>query len=139
MASGIGRKKETMTREKVIENKLRRMAERQGLKLRKSRRRDERALDYGTYWLVDLQTNSVEVGGTYGASLDEVGDALFEGLSEDELSEEVRRIRSRILETETRARTVLATTPDGPDRERAEKILEELDNLALVWRVVARD
>jgi hypothetical protein len=33
--------------EKVRENRLRRMAERQGLALRKSRRRDPRAIDYG--------------------------------------------------------------------------------------------
>jgi hypothetical protein len=41
------------TQEKVRENRLRRMATRQGLQLVKSRRRDPRALDYGTYWLVD--------------------------------------------------------------------------------------
>jgi hypothetical protein len=35
------------------EMKLRRMAARQGLALVKSRRRDPRALDFGTYWLVD--------------------------------------------------------------------------------------
>lgn len=51
-----------MTEEKVRENRLRRMAERQGLALRKSRRRDERALDYGRYMLVDERTNAVVVG-----------------------------------------------------------------------------
>jgi hypothetical protein len=35
------------------------MAARQGLQLIKSRRRDPRALDYGTYWLVDA--SGVEV------------------------------------------------------------------------------
>jgi hypothetical protein len=38
--------------EKVRENRLRRMAERQGYKLEKSRRRDPRATDYGLYRLV---------------------------------------------------------------------------------------
>jgi hypothetical protein len=38
--------------DKIRENRLRRMAERQGLKLRKSRRRDPHALGYGTYDLV---------------------------------------------------------------------------------------
>ena len=47
------------TTEKVRENRLRRMASRQGLQLMKSRRRDPRALDYGTYWLVDA--SGVEV------------------------------------------------------------------------------
>jgi hypothetical protein len=38
--------------EKVRENRLRRMAARQGLALRKPRRRDTRALDYGELWLL---------------------------------------------------------------------------------------
>ena len=38
--------------EKVRENLLRRMAERQGYEFHKSRRRDPRAVDYGTYRLV---------------------------------------------------------------------------------------
>jgi hypothetical protein len=42
----------TEKEEKVRENRLRRMAERQGLRLVKSRRRDPRALDYGEYWLM---------------------------------------------------------------------------------------
>jgi hypothetical protein len=42
----------TNTTEKVRENRLRRMADRQGLALRKSPRRDPRALDYGVYRLV---------------------------------------------------------------------------------------
>ncbi len=67
-----------MSEAKVRENRLRRSAERQGLKLQKSRRRDPRALDYGTYWLVDIMTNSVTVGGSNGASLEEVESALTE-------------------------------------------------------------
>ena len=43
----------TTTTEKVRENRLRRMADRQGLTLRKSPRRDPRALDYGVYRLVN--------------------------------------------------------------------------------------
>jgi hypothetical protein len=37
--------------ERTRYQRLRRMAERQGLQLRKSRRRDPRALDFGDYWL----------------------------------------------------------------------------------------
>ncbi len=37
--------------QKVRENRLRRMAERRGLTVRKSRRRDPAALDYGHIWL----------------------------------------------------------------------------------------
>jgi hypothetical protein len=43
-----------VTAEKVRENRLRRMAERQGLELRKSRRRDPRAKDYGRWYIVDV-------------------------------------------------------------------------------------
>jgi hypothetical protein len=61
--------------EKVRENRLRRMAERQGLRLEKSRRRDVRAINYGTYWLVYADRNGVAFGDTnngYGMSLDEI-------------------------------------------------------------------
>jgi hypothetical protein len=50
------------TQEKVRENRLRRMAERQGLRLVKSRRRDRRAIDYGLYTLVSDRTNTVVAG-----------------------------------------------------------------------------
>lgn len=67
---------------KVKETRLRRTAERQGLVLSKSRRRDPRALGYGTYGLADAQTNTLVVGDVhtgYGLSLDEVERALTEG------------------------------------------------------------
>jgi uncharacterized Zn finger protein (UPF0148 family) len=48
--------------EKVRENRLRRMADRQGLTLVKSRRRDPRALDFGRFMIVNKQTNTVEAG-----------------------------------------------------------------------------
>jgi hypothetical protein len=52
------------------------MADRQGLALHKSRTRDPRAVDYGGYMLVHLDTNAVAYGtGTIGrptATLDEI-------------------------------------------------------------------
>jgi hypothetical protein len=48
--------------DKVHENRVRRMAERQGLRLQKSRRRDPRALDYGVYMLIDNATDLVVSG-----------------------------------------------------------------------------
>lgn len=51
-----------MTTEKSRETRLRRMADRQGLRLEKSRRRDPRAVDFGAYMLVDMQTNAVVAG-----------------------------------------------------------------------------
>lgn len=66
---------------KVRENRLRRMAERQGLRLMKSRRRDPRAWGYGTYMLVDADTGVVAfadwaVGRGYGLSLDDIEEFL---------------------------------------------------------------
>jgi hypothetical protein len=62
---------------KVRENRLRRAAERQGLRLVKSRRRDPRSIDYGKYMLLDVQTNGVVYGlipggSTMAADLDDV-------------------------------------------------------------------
>ena len=57
--------------EKVYENRLRRMAERQGLALRKSRRRDPLALDYGAYWLVDMRSDAT-VTPEEGVSLEDI-------------------------------------------------------------------
>ena len=48
-----------MEKEKVHENKLRRMAQRQGLILQKSRRRDPNAHGYGLYALIDAGTGGV--------------------------------------------------------------------------------
>ena len=55
--------------EKVREIRLRRMAERQGLTLSRSRRRDPRALDYGKYW---LRKGDQLVTAEEGISMDEV-------------------------------------------------------------------
>jgi hypothetical protein len=73
--------------DKVRENRVRRMAERQGLQLVKSRTRDPRALDFGSYMLLD--GDRIILGGTRrklgrkfrrgtGASLDQI-EAFLEG------------------------------------------------------------
>ncbi len=74
-----------MKDEKVRENRLRRMAERQGLKFHKSRTRDPHALDYGKYWLTDVRSNFVVFGELPGewrgtaANLDDIERYLTEG------------------------------------------------------------
>jgi hypothetical protein len=65
------------TDDKVRENRLRRMAERQGLILQRSRRRDPRATEYGMYRLLDAETGApASVGDTFRLSLDEIEETL---------------------------------------------------------------
>ena len=64
---------------KVRENRVRRIAERRGFKLTKSRRRDPQAIDFNGYMLADAFTNAAVVGFlpyAYSASLDEVEEFL---------------------------------------------------------------
>jgi hypothetical protein len=63
--------------ERVRENRLRRAAARQGLQLAKSRARDPKALGFGTYALMNPQTNAVvhadhTLQSGYGLTLDGV-------------------------------------------------------------------
>lgn len=69
---------------KVVENRARRIAQRQGLRLVKSRRRDPQAIDYGTYMLVD-DRNRV-VGGAERMNFGEVIAYLTSG------AEAIRRL-----------------------------------------------
>jgi hypothetical protein len=62
---------------KVHENRLRRWAGRQALRLEKSPRRDYRAIDYGKYRLVDLGTGEVvdrksKRASTFASTLDDI-------------------------------------------------------------------
>jgi hypothetical protein len=62
-------------KDQVRENRARRMADRQGLRLEKSRRRDSKALTFGTYQLVDQISNVLVMGDAnrgYGLDLDAV-------------------------------------------------------------------
>jgi hypothetical protein len=61
-----------MSTEKVRENRLRRMARRQGFALRKSRTRDPYAISFGRYWLVDVELNAAMVGDQWGVDLDAI-------------------------------------------------------------------
>lgn len=63
-----------MSTEKIKENLLRRISKRQGLELQKCRRRDRRAIGFGTWQLVDHGGRLVLGDDTfgYGASLEDV-------------------------------------------------------------------
>lgn len=50
----------TSSYQKAVENRLRRVAERQGLTLRKRRKRDRRATDYGTWYLERVGAEETE-------------------------------------------------------------------------------
>lgn len=83
-----------MSGEKVRENRLRRMAERQALELRKIRRRDPRAVDFGRWWIVDTRTGAVATflqGDEYGLTLDEVEEWLMSDPSERATSPLIER------------------------------------------------
>lgn len=65
--------------DKVRENRLRRMADRQGLVLEKCRRRDPLAIGFGTFMLIDAGTGAVVASGLpggYGLTLADVEEHL---------------------------------------------------------------
>ncbi len=57
---------------KAREARARRQAGAQGLHVTKSRRRNESALDFGSYWLVNTSGNWLVLGGDYGVGLNDV-------------------------------------------------------------------
>lgn len=78
-----------IVREKVRENRLRRMADRQGFALTKSRRRDPRAADFGRYFIADARTNLL-LTPEFGLDLDDVERWLTEGATRGDLAEHFR-------------------------------------------------
>lgn len=71
--------------ESVYENRLRRIADRQRYRLEESRRRDERAITFGLYRLVDLLTGDIigaglldQPPGGFGLELSDVAANLFD-------------------------------------------------------------
>ena len=63
----------------VRENRLRRIAERRGYKLKKSPRRDPLAVDFGLYHLISADTDdevAVPASSVHGATIDEIEEFL---------------------------------------------------------------
>jgi hypothetical protein len=119
----------TSTSEKVRENRLRAMAERQGLALHKSRRRDPRAIDFDRWMVVDSFTNDVltgtEVTGRQNMDLDQV--EAF--LTEDRPMAELKRAawayhESRGAEDEQLRRLVPEVTKAGMSPEAVAGVTE---------------
>jgi hypothetical protein len=72
----------TERQHKTYETRCRRAADRQGLQLEKSRARDENAIDFGTYRLVDQRSGAVamrawDLPGSFGANLGDIASYLF--------------------------------------------------------------
>jgi hypothetical protein len=64
-----------MSAEKIRENRLRRVLQRRGYQLQKSKRRDPNAFDFGGYMIIDPQTGAVVAGGSprpFSLDLDDV-------------------------------------------------------------------
>lgn len=118
--------------DKVKENRVRRLAARQGLLLVKSRRRDPNAFDFGGYMLVDAETNGVVAGsspGVFSLSLDD---------AEARLAREVRPVHPNLVPflRDLRRRIVLA-------RERIEMMksgkMSVRENTGTGWTDVTGD
>jgi hypothetical protein len=65
--------------EKTRENRLRRLAARQGLAIRKSRSRTPQSIEYGGYMIINPYRNSVEAGGhphSFAMGLDDIEEYL---------------------------------------------------------------
>lgn len=86
-----------MNEEKILENRLRLIAQRRGLLLQKSRRRDTNALDYGRFMLVDFASNTVVAGGepyAYSLSLADVEALLTQPASRPPVKLNFQRSRA---------------------------------------------
>jgi hypothetical protein len=86
---------------KTRETRLRRMADRQGLALRKNRRRDPRAHDYGLYWLrrrdapSPNRSHEAWVGYPSGFDIDQVEAYLFGNSTDLQVAEELERTQGQ--------------------------------------------
>ncbi len=71
-----------MNIQKIMENRLRRMARKHGYRLAKSRARDPQSLTYGGYALIDVASGGASLGGTgnanrgFSATLEEIEEFL---------------------------------------------------------------
>ena len=110
--------------EKIRENRLRRMASRQGLILRKSRRRDPRAIDYGDWYLIDARYNYLV------ATCDNLDQVEYQLLAP------VPQLLD-VIEEQIRFRTEKAA--EYPDDVRNGRTVEALERFAAYVRAVPLD
>jgi hypothetical protein len=105
--------------DKVRENLMRRMAKRQGLELTKSRTRDERALDYGVYWLSNPNDNNLIITPEQGIDLDEV-ELWLRDVATDQIEDDIENLRAdlddarhAITALELKLPAAIEAAPDG--------------------------
>lgn len=80
--------------EKVRENRLRRAADRQRVTLTKSRRRDQKAWDYGRFWLHD-HTGAL-ICPEDGLTIEQVEQRLLGDEDQDESHDEERLVGTSV-------------------------------------------
>lgn len=110
---------------KAQENRLRRMASRQGFKLVKSKRRDPQAVDHGNWMVVNAQTNNVEAGGSCFFGIDDVEKFLT--------GEKPNREKSILNTLMIRGRPIGSYTA-----KEAMALAQELDREAALLKAVAK-
>jgi hypothetical protein len=66
----------------VQEARVRRMASRHGLELKKAERGKSRARDFGRYWLVDASRNTLVFPNAHGGSLDDLESYLIQAFDQ---------------------------------------------------------
>lgn len=115
--------------DKIRENRLRRMAERQGFRVTKSRRRDPRAVDYGLYNIIDPELNAVIAGVGLRDHSMTLGD-VEEWLTSDKRESRQSTVHAAVTKREFRQATVrfMVTKRKPPQKAvmvRVSKIVDE--------------
>lgn len=126
--------------EKVRENRLRRMAKRQGYQLIKSHLHDQRAIGFGCYELTRVENNTSVFGlgptGQPKATLDDVEEFLTDLKSAASLinEEALEIMKSMSLENPDVSKTIAAMIERGVPREEAENEITRTF-LGCMWEV----
>jgi hypothetical protein len=123
-----------MESEKVRENRLRRVADRRGYRLIKSRVRDPKALGFGGYMLHDEQHNFTPLGFgppyLYSATLDDV-ERFLDNEDADDFVNNIQRIKRAILG--------MASRIQGDPPKEVPVILRALDDFERLYKTPKRE
>lgn len=135
--------------EKVREDRVRRMLARQGYRLVKSRRRDSRAYDFGTYALINPRTGEVEetpMAGSYvfdgnNLTLDQAEQWALEGV----VSDPAKQARATLIAARDALQALWnADSVDGALDELMTEVAQAITDIRMRhsaewWRDVSED